>query len=177
MNPTPQPLLEILNAISEQTARLTAAAKLLNVTRNFTLDGRLVGDIGEMLAAQHLELTLDGSQRKGHDAVTVIDGVERNVQVKCRKSSQRIAFGSVPDLLVVITFSEGWKEWEFTYNGDGSPVRDRAVSEGCIVDVEGQIWKEARRETAKISLSQLRKSACSKSAVVPERPVKLKLFV
>ena len=47
--------------------------------RKFTIDSRLVGDIGEVIAEREFELTLDEVSRKGHDAKTA-DG--RDVQVK-----------------------------------------------------------------------------------------------
>ena len=109
---TPPPLVTILGAIEEQTKKLSDAARQLEVTRHFTLDGRLVGDIGEMLAAQYLDLTLDQTQRRGHDGFTAIEGQQREVQVKCRKASTLIGFSSVPDLLIVIAFTDNWMEWE-----------------------------------------------------------------
>jgi ABC-type multidrug transport system fused ATPase/permease subunit len=105
---TPAPLVAILKAIEEQTAKLSKAAAQLDVTRHFTLDGRLVGDIGEMLAAQFLDLTLDETQRRGHDGFTNIESRRREVQIKCRKASSLIGFSSVPDLLVIIAFSDDW---------------------------------------------------------------------
>ena len=162
MTPTPQPLLEILNAINAQTAHLTAAAAKLSVTRNFTLDGRLVGDIGEMLAAQYLELILDGSQRKGHDAIASIDGKDYDVQIKCRKASERMEFTSVPVLLVVIVFNEDWTKWEIVYNGDGSPIATLA--------------SELGKTSVKVTVSQARKWPLS-AISVPTRPAPLELFV
>lgn len=47
--------------------------------RAFTIDGRLVGDVGEVIAALEYDLLLDSVQRADHDAVTP-DG--RLVQIK-----------------------------------------------------------------------------------------------
>lgn len=49
--------------------------------RAFTIDGRLVGDIGEVIAAIEYDLTLDEVQRPRHDARTS-DG--RHMQIKAR---------------------------------------------------------------------------------------------
>ncbi len=153
---SPPPLIVILKAIEVQTAKLTAAAAKLDVTRRFTLDGRLVGDIGEMLAAQYLELTLDQTQRRGHDAFTSISGRQREVQVKCRKASTLISFSSVPDLLVVIAFSEDWSEWEIVYNGEGTPIRHRALAAMFEVDEQDRIRKNGRRASLDVGLSWFR---------------------
>jgi hypothetical protein len=48
-------------------------------TRKFTIDGRLVGDIGEVIAARDYDIVLDEKQRTGSDA-RMPDG--RDVQIK-----------------------------------------------------------------------------------------------
>src|SRR5690349_15073524 len=48
-------------------------------SKAFTIDGRLVGDIGEVIAALEYDITLYGAQRPHQDGVTS-DG--RAVQVK-----------------------------------------------------------------------------------------------
>lgn len=47
--------------------------------RKFTIDGRLVGDIGEIIAALEYHIDLDDKSRPHHDGRTS-DG--RNVQIK-----------------------------------------------------------------------------------------------
>jgi hypothetical protein len=175
---TPQPLVEILNAIQAETAKLTAAAANLDVIRKFTLDGRLVGDIGEMLAAQHLELTLDDAQRRGHDAFTTIAGSKRDVQIKCRKASTRIEFSSVPDMLVVIEFSDGWKKWDIVYNGPGTPIRDQALNAGLEVDLEGRIRSGGRRDSIDLLLNWFRSDDLNqyRTTPVPARLQPLQIF-
>ncbi|MCF2218700.1 hypothetical protein H9Q08_05225 [Chryseobacterium sp. PS-8] len=49
--------------------------------KNFTLDGKLVGDIGEVLVAEHYGLTLYGDNTHIHDGF-VTDSKEREVQIK-----------------------------------------------------------------------------------------------
>jgi hypothetical protein len=175
---TPLPLVTILRAIEEQTAKLTEAAAKLDATRHFTLDGRLVGDIGEMLAAQYLELTLDETQRRGHDGFTTIAGQQREVQVKCRKASTLIGFSSVPDLLVVIAFSEDWTEWEIVFNGEGTPIRERALAAEFEVDSEDRIRKGNRRASLDLSLSWFRSADLDsfRAASVQLRSEPLQIF-
>ena len=175
---TPSPLIAILKAIEDQTAKLTEAAAKLDVTRHFTLDGRLVGDIGEMLAAQYLELTLDDTQRRGHDGFTTIDGMAYQVQVKCRKATNVVNFSMVPELLVVIVFSEDWREWEIVYNGPGGLLGPKAVERGLEVDAEKRIKKNGSRTTLDFDLNWFRNIRSDDPAglVVPLRPQPIRLF-
>lgn len=176
---TPPPLIAILKAIEDQTAKLTKAAAKLEVTRHFTLDGRLVGDIGEMLAAQYLDLTLDPLQRRGHDGFTKIGVQQRDVQVKCRKASTLIGFSSVPELLVVIAFAKDWGQWEIVYNGEGTPIRKKALSDGFEIDKEDRIRENGRRASLDLDLKWFRSSSLApyQSVCVPSRPQPLEIFV
>jgi hypothetical protein len=172
------PLLTILRAIESQTAKLSDAVAKLDVTRHFTLDGRLVGDIGEMLAAQYLELTLDETQRRGHDGFTSIAGQQREVQVKCRKAATIIGFSSVPDLLVVIAFTEDWTAWEIVFNGESTPIRQRALATGFAVDEQDRIRKGGARASLDLDLKWFRSTELDpfRAVSVPARPQPLKIF-
>jgi hypothetical protein len=175
---TPPPLVTILRAIEEQTAHLSKAAAKLGVARNFTLDGRLVGDIGEMLAAQYLDLTLDDTQRRGHDGVTKIEGVDYQVQVKCRKAAPMVNFSTVPELLVVIVFSEDWTEWEIVYNGPGALLGPKAVAAGLEVDADKRIRKNGSKYSLDFNLRWFRELpvAVGPTLSVPLRPQPILLF-
>lgn len=61
--------------------------------RAFTIDGRLVGDIGEVLAALEYDVELHDVSRPNHDATTS-DG--RNVQIKATFKNS-LTFKTVPD--------------------------------------------------------------------------------
>ena len=175
---TPAPLVAILKAIEEQTTKLAAAAARLDVTRHFTLDGRLVGDIGEMLAAQYLDLTLDDTQRRGHDGFTTINGEEHQVQVKCRKATSTVNFSTVPELLVVIVFSEDWREWEIIYNGPGAILGPKAVNAGLEVDADKRIRKKGARQSLDFDLRWFRTLPANPGPTlsVPLRPQAIDLF-
>ncbi len=97
----------------------------------FTLDGRLVGDLGEILAEHHYELELLPGLQKVHDAKTP-DG--RHVQIKATMK-QALTFPSnaehVPEVYLGIRIrSDGGIDEIF--NGPGSTVaalvRDRKPS-------------------------------------------------
>jgi hypothetical protein len=106
--------------------------------RKFTIDGHLVGSIGEVIVAEHYGLELLPNSTETHDAVSA-DG--KYVQIKATQIN-RITISSQPDYLIVIKlFSDGL--WEEVYNGLGKLVWDNA----------GKMQKNGQRP---ISLSKLR---------------------
>ena len=106
--------------------------------RKFTIDGHLVGSIGEVIVAEHYGLELLRNSTETHDAVSA-DG--KNVQIKATQIN-RSSISSEPDYLIVIKiFSDG--SWEEVYNGPGKPVWDNA----------GKMQKNGQRP---VSLSKLR---------------------
>lgn len=109
--------------------------------RKFTIDGHLVGSIGEVIVAEYYGLTLLPNSTKTHDAVSK-DG--KYVQIKSTQV-QSISISSEPDYLIAIKlFSDA--SWEEVYNGPGKPVWDNA----------GKMQKNGQRP---ISLSKLKKLA------------------
>ena len=70
-----QTIGEALTSIFQGIARLHAAFP----SRAFTIDGRLVGDVGEVLAELEYDLTLDEVSAPDHDA-RMRDG--RRVQIR-----------------------------------------------------------------------------------------------
>ena len=106
--------------------------------RKFTIDGHLVGSIGEVIVAEHYGLDLLPNSAKTHDAKTK-DG--KMVQIKATQV-KGIAISSEPDYLIVIRLlSDG--SWEEIYNGPGKAAWDNA----------GKMQKNGQRP---ISLSKLR---------------------
>ena len=106
--------------------------------RKFTIDGHLVGSIGEVIVAEHYNLDLLPNSTKTHDARTK-DG--KMVQIKATQV-KGIAISSEPDYLIVIRLlSDG--SWEEIYNGPGRAAWDNT----------GKIQKNGQRP---ISLSKLR---------------------
>jgi hypothetical protein len=83
----------------------------------FTIDGRLVGDIGEVLAALEYQVELYKVQTPDHDGVTP-DG--RKVQVKAT-FKDKLTMTSVPDLYLGIQLSADGNHRE-VYNGPGAVI-------------------------------------------------------
>ena len=106
--------------------------------RKFTVEGHLVGSIGEVIVAEHYGLSLLPNSTKTHDAVSK-EG--KMVQIKATQV-KGISISSEPDYVIVIRIlSDG--SWEEVYNGPGKPVWDNA----------GKTQKNGQRP---ISLSKLR---------------------
>ena len=96
--------------------------------RRFTLDGHLVGSIGEVLAAHYYGLKLLPASTKGHDA-TAVDG--RLVQIKATQGT-RIALRNKPEHLLVFRLLPDGQTNE-VYNGPGElawAIRGKEQSNG-----------------------------------------------
>jgi len=89
--------------------------------RKFTPDGHLVGSIGEVIAADALDLTLLRSSHPGHDAV---DREGRYVQIKMT-AGRSVALYDTCDRLVVLRVVNS-EHAEIVYDGPGAPAWDRA---------------------------------------------------
>jgi hypothetical protein len=83
--------------------------------RKFTLDGHLVGSIGEVLAAHHYGLELLPASAERHDA-RASDG--RCVQIKATQA-RSIGLRSEPEVLLVLQL-RGDGSAEEIFNGPGS---------------------------------------------------------
>ncbi|SOE92703.1 hypothetical protein SAMN05414139_05462 [Burkholderia sp. D7] len=82
--------------------------------RKFTMDGRLVGDVGEIVAELEYDITVDRISRKIHDGITS-DG--RDVQVKAG-FGKTLTFGKIPEYYLGLKLSlDG--AYEEIYNGPG----------------------------------------------------------
>lgn len=85
--------------------------------RQFTIDGRLVGDIGEVVAEREYAMEIDEISQEAHDG-TADDG--RRVQVKATFKDS-LTFKTVPDYYLGLKFYEDGT-FEEIYNGPGSVI-------------------------------------------------------
>ena len=108
-------------AISEGLALVFQGIERLKSTfpnRRFTIDGRLVGDIGEVIAA--LEYDFHEVSQPGHDGTTN-DG--RNVQVKATFKDS-LTFKAIPDYYLGFKlYPDG--RYEEIFNGPGCIIHKR----------------------------------------------------
>ena len=89
--------------------------------RKFSIDGHLLGSIGEVIAAEHYGLTLLKNSYETHDAT---DKQNRLVQIKATQIN-RIVISSEPDYLIVIQITPDGN-WAEIYNGSGARVWENA---------------------------------------------------
>lgn len=146
---------------------LTAASSLAEeLNRPFTLDGKLVGDIGEAVAAWMFDLRLLPDSTPQVDAVTARDEA---VSVKATFGNEKVAFRSSeehdpPDFVVVLRFVSG-EDVEVVYAGAAAPMMEYLAprTEGS----NGQ-------KTARLTHLRNRQAALSKhERLVPLRTVTL----
>lgn len=118
--------------------------------RKFTIDGHLVGSIGEVIVAEHYGLELLRNSTETHDAVST-EG--KYIQIKATQIN-RIAISSEPDYLIVIKlFSDG--TWEEVYNGPGKLVWENA----------GKMQKNGQRPVSVSKLRSLMSSVDKKDTI------------
>jgi hypothetical protein len=111
-----QAITEALALIFQGIARL----KDTFGNREFPIDGRLVGDIGEVIAALEYDVILHETSQPDHDGTTS-DG--RRVQVKATFKDQ-LTFKTVPDYYLGFKlFADG--RYEEVFNGPGQLICDR----------------------------------------------------
>ena len=92
---------------------------------HFTLDGNLLGSIGEVYAAERYNLELFEAAHKAHDART-LDGTDRLVQIKItqkRTVKKVVGIRHEPKYLLVLEVDDDGN-FEEVYNGPGSIVWD-----------------------------------------------------
>lgn len=89
-------------------------------SKEFTIDGRLVGDIGEVIAALEYDIRLYDVLVPGHDGETS-DGRRVQVKVTFKKS---LTFRTVPDYYLGFKLFEDGR-YEEIFNGPGTVIYDR----------------------------------------------------
>lgn len=106
--------------------------------RKFTIDGHLIGSIGEVIAEEAYGLKLLPPSAETHDAE---DKEGKLIQIKATQKN-RIFISSEPNYLIAIkVFSDG--SWEEIYNGLGKSAWENA----------GKLQKNGQKP---ISLSKLK---------------------
>lgn len=82
--------------------------------RRFTLDGHLVGSMGEVAAAYHYGVNLFPPSKERHDGF--VD--DKNVQIKITQT-ENVLIGEEPEYLIVLYLAKAGKIYE-VYNGLGA---------------------------------------------------------
>jgi hypothetical protein len=137
----PKPVADIYRAVAE--------LERLYPGRKFTLDGHLVGSIGEVIAAEHFGLTLYGMSKTGHDAFDA----NGDIQIKLTAGKAISMYSDCVRLIVLRIVSPENVEAEIVYDGPGAPAWAAA----------GPKQKNGQRT---IGLTKLQAIACLGKAVV-----------
>lgn len=109
-------------------------------SKKFTLDGRLVGDIGEILAEQQYDLKLLEGLQKTHDA----ESHGKLIQIKTTMKDS-LGLGDIPDYYLGLRVDENGNVEEI-FNGPGSMVWELVKNR-----------KRPKNYLHSISISRLRK--------------------
>ena len=132
-----------LTAIIQDLFRTVCELESRYPSRKFSIDGHLLGSIGEVIAAEYFGLALLPNSSERHDAK---DRQGRLIQIKATQID-RISISSEPDYLIVIQItSDG--NWSEIYNGAGSRVWNNA----------GKMQKNGQRPISIAKLKLLMKS-------------------
>jgi hypothetical protein len=110
-------------AISEALRLIFQAIESLKEAfpnRAFTIDGRLVGDVGEVIAALEYDVELHDVSQPTHDATTS-DG--RHVQIKATFKDS-LTFRTVPDYYLGFKLYPDGRHEEI-FNGPGKVIYER----------------------------------------------------
>ena len=116
-NDTHKSITEIIQDLFETVRELEQRY----LGRKFSIDGHLLGSLGEVIAAEHYGLTLLPNSYERHDAK---DKQGRMVQIKATQIN-KISISSEPDYLIVIQLTPNGN-WFEIYNGAGSRVWNSA---------------------------------------------------
>ena len=87
----------------------------------FTLDGRLVGDIGEVIAEELFQIKLHEKLKQHYDAVTLYDP-KINVQIKA-SFKESLTYNHNPEYYIGIKLCENG-EFRVVYNGPGKYIHE-----------------------------------------------------
>jgi hypothetical protein len=106
------------------------AMKTLGPSSNhaFTIDGKLLGDLGELVACLEFGLIPAPTGTKGVDAYT---STGQTVQVKATAGTSGVFIpgnSEAPDFLIVVRFDKDTGEWQFLYRGEAKSVWDKSTS-------------------------------------------------
>lgn len=120
VHPLPEPFGSLLGDVKTAVGKMREAAAVIGVTREFTPDGRFLGDLGEVIARMHFGLTLHRKQTTGEDAVCQVSG--KCIEVKLRSRSTLVWVKKVPDFLLAIYLCPLTARWGVVCNGPGKAL-------------------------------------------------------
>src|SRR5690606_11570777 len=121
----PRPAMQPSSHIASAIQKISEAISELQQAypeRKFTMDGRLVGDFGAILAKLLYDIELDDVQRDQHDAIHRSDP-PREVQIKATFANM-IAFRNIPHYCIALKIYPNGT-CEEIYNGPGNLIEEK----------------------------------------------------
>lgn len=115
--------------------------------KKFTIDGNIIGDIGEIMAEKHYQIALHENQKKASDAHT-LDKDEILVQIKCSFIGARYTYRKYAEktlLYLALQIHENG-DIEEVYNGDNNFIQE------FLKEESGGKRKETTRGVSKAQL-------------------------
>jgi len=106
--------------------------KYIHLNKQFSLDGKLVGDIGEVLVAEKYGIQLYEENKAVYDGFEIATG--RKVQIKASfKNYSYFPYGvdKLPDYFLSVNILEDG-ELEELYNGPGSYLMEHYISKNNL---------------------------------------------
>jgi len=152
----PRIIAEAIKEFQNQVGGLQKQAKKHAPNLNFTLDGRLVGDIGELLAAMELGIKIQKRQQTGFDGT---DEAGRNVEIKTT-FKESFAFRKIAERVICIKL-HGSTHWEIIYDGPGYTIA-KLFPKNAFIKGKREITRESPA-----SLKSQRQLAISKFPSFP----------
>jgi hypothetical protein len=128
VRPIPPPFGDKLESVGRIISEMRTEAKKIGVNREFTPDGRFLGDVGEIICKVHFGVNLHSVQTEGEDGVCHLSG--KCVEIKLRSKSDLVWVKKAPDFLIVIYLSPLTFRWGIVCNGPGSFLLKHAAWTG-----------------------------------------------
>jgi hypothetical protein len=110
----------ITKSLTQIFSGISSLVEAFDGKRQFTIDGRLVGDLGEVIAELEYELEIDRTSQPYHDATT-FDG--KRVQIKAT-FKESLTFKTIPDYYLGLKLYQDGSYKEI-FNGPGEIIGER----------------------------------------------------
>lgn len=147
-----------INELIAITAKLRE--KYNKYGKQFTLDGKLVGDIGEVLVAEAYGLTLYDENKQKHDGYVKTEKGRREVQIKA-SFSKRSYFPTkyVPDYYIAVQLNNDGTFLEL-FNGPGRIIIEHYVKKRGLKNAGQHVYTLSGNILETLN-DNLKKESCS----------------
>lgn len=146
LRPLPPPFGDRIKSIGQIINQMRSDAEKIGVKREFTPDGRFLGDLGEVICKIYFGINLHPVQTEGEDGVCHVSG--KIVEIKLRSKSNLVLVKKVPDYLVAIYLSPYSLRWGIVCNGPGDSLLKNAKWTGKYYETNLHKLLKAQKDPA-----------------------------